>query len=320
MDNDQRARHADGGARSGKRWLITVVAVALVAGMLARLLTRQEELTEIRRLSTTVLLVTIGFQFISQLLWNGAMLLPLKALMTRLGFWELFMVRTGGLLAGYAVPVAGNLAVRMAYLKRRGLTYSGFTWATMLSNILALFSGGVLAAAALVILSMTAGSPSAAAVGLTAGLVALGAAGLAVFYFLPTLARRWPLQRWPWLSGLNDFSASARTTTWALALLLMRHLFNFLTFGLLFQSISRDPNELLTGGLVYAITSPVRMVAITPGNLGVNEWVVAVVGKALSFDLTTGLVVALAFRAVSFAGQSLGVLLGGAWLAVSSGP
>ena len=58
----------------------------------------------------------------------------------------------------------------------------------------------------------------------------------------------------------------------------------------------RVPGDFLTGGLVYALTSPVRMVNITPGNLGVNEWVVAIVGKALAFDLTTGLIVALAVQ------------------------
>jgi hypothetical protein len=107
---------------------------------------------------------------------------------------------------------------------------------------------------------------------------------------------------------------------WVLAFSFVRHCCNFLTFGLLYQSVSRAPSEFLTGGLVYAITSPIRIVAITPGNLGVNEWVVAMVGKVLSFDLTTGLIVALVFRGMSVASQGLGVLLGGAWLALWGEP
>ena len=65
--------------------------------------------------------------------------------MTRLGFWELYLVRTGGFLVGSLVPVAGGLAVRLAYLRTRGLTYLDFTWATLLSNVLALGAAAVLA-------------------------------------------------------------------------------------------------------------------------------------------------------------------------------
>jgi uncharacterized membrane protein YbhN (UPF0104 family) len=292
------------------------VVIALVAAMGAHLVERPEELAAFQRLSTKILLATVCFQFLSQLLWNGAMLLPLRTFIRRLGFWELFIVRTGGLVAGYVVPVAGNLAVRMAYLKRRGLTYAEFTWATIVSNVLALFSGAALAAVALVALWKVAGTPPASILGLTAGLIALGVAGVTVLQFLPRLAGHPRLQKWPWLSGIRAFTTSRRTTAWSLALLLMRHCFNFLTFSLLFQSLSQTPIVFVTGGLVYAITSPVRMVLITPGNVGINEWVVAIVGKMLSVDLTTGLIVALVFRGVSIAGQTLGVLVASAWLAI----
>ena len=83
-----------------------------------------------------------------------------------------------------------------------------------------------------------------------------------------------------------------------------------MTFGLLCQSLSRVPADFLTGGLVYALTSPVRMVNITPGNLGVTEWFVALVGRMLAFDLTTGLIVALAFRGVALVAQLAGAVIG----------
>lgn len=76
----------------------------------------------------------------------------------------------------------------------------------------------------------------------------------------------------------------------------------------------------LKGGLVYALTSPVRMVNITPGNLGVTEWFVALVGTLLAFHLMTGLLVALAFRGVALVAQALGALFGSAWLAFGSRP
>lgn len=317
---EQDARgEATAGRPSGSRWLITAVVIALLAALAGYLFTRREELASFQRLSTTVLLIALLFQFLSQIFWNGAILLPLQTCM-RLGYWELFMVRTGGFLVGYMVPVAGNIAVRLTYLRRRGLTYSDFTWATLLSNVLALFAGAVLAVFAVGMLWVIAGTPPAPVLGLTAGVLALGVTGLTVFQFLPDLAGHPQLQRWPWLSSVSGFKASRRTMMWVLAFSFVRHCCNFLTFGLLYQSVSRAPSEFLTGGLVYAITSPIRMVAITPGNLGVNEWVVAMVGKVLSFDLTTGLIVALVFRGMSVASQGLGVLLGGAWLALWGEP
>jgi len=119
---------------------------------------------------------------------------------------------------------------------------------------------------------------------------------------------------------MSAFTTTGRTTAWSLALLLLRQVCNFLTFGLLFQALSQTPIAFLTGGLAYAITSPVRMVVVTPGNLGINEWVVAIVGNMLSVDLTTGLIVALVFRGVSIAGQTLGVLIAWAWLALWGAP
>ena len=72
------------------------------------------------------------------------------------------------------------------------------------------------------------------------------------------------------------------------------------------QSLSRSAGDFLAGGLIYALTSPIRMVNITPGNLGVAEWVAALVGQMLEVDLTTGLIAALAFRGVGLVGQGLG--------------
>ena len=291
--------------RGVSRWAIAAAAIALCAAIAVRLSRSPDEIVDLRRLSPGALSAAVLLQVVSQLLWNGAMLLPLRSHMKELGYWELFMVRTGGFVAGHVVPIA-NLAVRMAYLKRRGLGYAEFTWATALSNVLALFSGSALAAVALVALWMRAGPPPLLVVGLTATVLAAGVGGIAVFEALPRLARHPWLRQWSWLSSMSGFDAGRGTVGWSLALLLLRHLFNFVTFGLLFASLSRL--DFLAGGLVYAITSPVRILTITPGNLGVNEWAVAVVSKTLSTNVATGLMVALVFRGVSVLAQGVALL------------
>jgi hypothetical protein len=117
---------------------------------------------------------------------------------------------------------------------------------------------------------------------------------------------------------MRSMKAAPRMAAWVFALSLLRHACNFVTFGLLYQALARGPGDFLTGGLVYALTSPIRMVNITPANLGVTEWFVAFVGKVLAFDLVTGLIVALAFRGIGLVSQGLGALVGSAWLAAGS--
>ena len=321
LKSDQSAGEAIIGRPSRRRWLISLLAIALVAGVGARLFTRPEELTHLRRLSATVLLSAVLAQWVSQLVWNSATLLPLRTHVKNIGFWELFMLRTGGFLVGSIVPVAGNFALRMTYLRRRGLSYADFAWATILSNVMLLFSGTALAGLAVAVLWVVAGIPDPPVLLLTGAVLVIGVAALVVTGLLPRLGAHPLLRRWPWLAAISDFKASRRTMAWVLALSLIRHVFSFLAFGMLYQSLSPAPGGFLTGGLIYAITSPSRVVAITPGNnLGLNEWVVALVGKVLSVDLTTGLIVALAFRCVSLAAQALGVIIGATWLATWGAP
>jgi len=298
---------------SARRWLISAVVLVLLAAMVVQMSGSYQDVAYFHRLSASILIVTLFGQFLSQLLFNEAMLLPLRPYVKNLRYWEFFMVRTGGLFVGSIVPVAGNIAVRLAYLRRHGLTYSDFAWATLVSNVLAFIAAAALSAFATVLLWIVAGTVPPLVLGLSAGGVVLSAAASLGFHRLPRLAGYARLR--PWLSHVSGFETSRRMILGVFALSLGRHGLNFMTFGLLYQSLSGLPGDFLTGGLVYALTSPVRMITITPGNLGVNEWVVAIVGKVLDFDVTTGLIVALLFRGIALAAQALGVLVGWAWLA-----
>lgn len=272
-------------------------------------------LLHLQRLSLWRLALIVVLQFVSQLAFNEAMLLPLRPYSPGLGYWEFYTVRTGGLFAGNLVPVAGNIAVKLAYLRRRGVTYLEFTWATVLSNVLALVAAAALAVAATGVLWSVSGRPSNAVLALSAGTLAISVAAFVAFRMLPRAASHRRLRRWRWIAEISGFEVSPQTAAAVLGLSLIRHTLNFATFGLLYQWLANTPGGFLTGGLVYALSAPARMVNLTPGNLGVIEWVVALVGKALAFEVATGLIVALVFRAVAPLGQALGVPIGWAWLA-----
>lgn len=302
--------------RSVRHWLTVGVVVALLAAIAIQASRARAELANIQRLSLGMLIGTCVLQFASQMLLNGALLLPLRTCMKALGFWELYVVRTGGLFVGGLVPVAGGLAVRLAYLKSRGLTYVDFMWATIFSNVLALAASAVLAVAATGLLWMMAGPLPAPVLGVSAAVLTISLAAVAVFEFLPRIARYPALRKWRWLSGMSSLRTTRRMAIWVSGLSLARQVVNFVTFGLLCQALSRGPDDFLSGGLVYALTSPLRMIVLTPGNLGVTEWFVALVGKVLAFNLITGLMVAFAFRGVALVAQGLGALFGSAWLAL----
>ena len=302
--------------RLGGRWTRLVVLAALIAATAAYVVTADDELAQIQRLSLLILLTTSLIQFASQLFWNGSLLLPLKRSAASLGFWELYLVRSGGVLVGSLVPVAGGVAVRLAYLRSRGVSYLEFTSATVLSNLLALGAAAAVAVVATGVLWALTGPPRPAVLGLGVGVLAVSAAAMAAFELVPRLARQPRAARWPWIAALSRLQTTSRRLALdVFSLSVVRHVLNFVTFGLLLQALSGRPNDFLIGGLVYALSSPIRIVNITPGNLGVTEWVVALVGNVVAFDLGTGLIASLAFRGVSLVGQGLGVLLGSGWLA-----
>ena len=301
---------------AARRWVTWTVVLASFAAIVVYLSRTQEELASARRLSIQLLGVTTVIQLVSQICLNGSLLLPLLKRVTRLGFWELYLVRTGGFFVGSLVPVAGGLAVRLAYLRGRGLTYLDFTWATLFSNVLALAAAAVLASAATAVLWLTAGRPPAAVLWVLGGVLFISLIVAAGFEYLPRFTRHPKLGKWRRLSEMSSLTASRPLALKVFGLSVARHALNFVTFGLLYQSLSGEPASFLAGGLVYALTTPVRIVNITPANLGVTEWFTALVGRMVAFDVATGLIVSLAFRGVALVAQSAGAAFGSAWLGV----
>lgn len=303
--------------RSARRWLTSGLVAALLLAIAVQILRARDELAAVQHLSVRVLAGGCALQLASQIFLNGSFLLPLRRCVSGLGFWELYLVRTGGMFAGSLVPVAGGLAVRLAYLKSRGLTYVDFAWTTLVSNLLALAAAGVMAAGATAMLWRAGHQAPTPIVVATVALLIVSAGAVAGLMFAPRLARCRPFRRWPWLVDATE-AMNRPLAAGVFGLSLARHAANFVTFGWLYQALARGSGDFLAGGVVYALTSPVRMVNVTPGNLGVTEWFVALAGQALAFDLAIGLVVALLFRALGLAAQALGAVFGMVWIAAAS--
>jgi hypothetical protein len=298
-----------------RRLLAFAIAAVLLAAIVVHLAPNLDDVRQLGRLSAAALIGTVVLLLGSHLAQNESMLVPLRTHLPALGFWELFLVRSGGLVVGSAVPVAGSVAVRLAYLRRQGLTFAAFTHTTIVSNVLALVAAGCLAVPATAMLWFIGGAPPAAALALLGGVLALGLAAMAVLAALPSLAKYPRLLRWlpvdPQQSGVNH-SVALRV----LGVSVLRHVCSFVAFGWLYAALSGAEGGFLAGGLVYTLTTPIRMVNLTPGNVGVNEWAVAMAGQTLAFDLTTGLLVGGVFRVASLVAQGAGVIF--AWALVGA--
>jgi uncharacterized membrane protein YbhN (UPF0104 family) len=196
---EQRPARTD--RQAGRHWLMAAIAVGLLGAIAIHFWRSPEELAYLQRLSPLTLAATLVLQSASQLFLNASLLLPLKACVRSVGFWELYVVRTGGFFIGSMVPVAGGLAVRLAYFRKKGLTYTDFTWATLFSNVLALAAAALLGVAATVVLRIVAGPLPARVIALTAGMLAISLAAVAAFELLPRIGRHPKLQDWPWLTA-----------------------------------------------------------------------------------------------------------------------
>ena len=166
--------------------------------------------------------------------------------------------------------------------------FGAVVWQTLVQIFMnwALVAAAILAVAASGVMWWLIGQPPLLVFGLAAAIALGAAAAVLLTGAIPRLAARGRLGQRAWVEALSEHSLDRSTALGVVGASLLRHIMNFVTFGLLYGAITQSPQSVLTGGLVYALTSPVRMVNITPGNVGVNEWVVAVVGGALAFDVT----------------------------------
>ena len=83
-------------------------AIVLLAAIAIHLAQQFEDVRQLSRLSPGVVIGSLVLLFASQLALNESMLLPLRVHLSAIGFWELFLVRTGGLVVGSAAWRAGR--------------------------------------------------------------------------------------------------------------------------------------------------------------------------------------------------------------------
>jgi hypothetical protein len=238
-------------------------------------------------------------------------LLPLRELGVRVGFWENLLLTLAATFGNY-LPMRAGTMLRMQYVKSvYGVGYLRY--------------GGILGARALLLLwaAGVVGWCGAAGLTLTQHTVRLevfvlftSILGIGVAPFLCPLEKVLPTHGVVGRAAAEVAEAvvlirrNRRMTAWYLGLVFVQ--FGILTARLMvaFDVMNQHPTV-----WVYCFLSPIAtilsFVSITPGNLGLREWLIGVLSAGAGIDYALGLFAAALDRVVLIAMTfSIGALAG----------
>ena len=292
------------------KWFVLVL---LLGAFAAYLWANQSEFQRLLDLSGITLLEVVTGRAIAYLALIGATTYCLRRYAPNLNSLEFLAASSAGTIL--SLPGAAQ-AAKSAYLKgRHGVELQRSLAISGVIVVVALSTASLTALIGLAWLE-THGNANLHLLWLLSACTLFGAGLILVFAGrLPKTGRLQRFSYFPetWAQVVGD---RWRMLTVA-ALLCVRSLSSFLAFGLLFAALASVPNGLVTGGVVDALTFALRLVMITPGNLGVYEWVVAILSSSVGSTLATGLACAAIYRAAGLlvtgsAGLISVLLLGGA--------
>ncbi len=253
---------------------------------------------EIRRLAE-ISLPTLASVLIAQLaayiIQVGTTWWLTRIFIPALGLWEYFLVSSSGFVIGmYGLP-GTSYAVKTIYCKQRyGFSHIGFLAINIVIGLLALFTAGTVACGALTLIGF-GGNP----VHIGLWLLAIGLT-LGAIIVLVMVDKVLPLVHFEKTARFTEFYRQIIQDHVGLRLVLIsltfRSVFSFFGFGLLFYALGGG--SLLAGGTIDALSTLLRLVRITPGNLGIYEWSVASLGQWLDASLATGLIAAGLYRLI----------------------
>lgn len=281
-------------------WLLVLVALAATALLASR---GADELALLRRLDPLAALALVALQVAYLVVQSGRFHVVLVRLAEHhVGFWPWLRLFVIGRFLNLFVPQAGNV-YRAVELKRRfDVGYTRFVaafvnapWIAMVLN----FALGALVLVALEPAARVAGVPLWLA--LAAAAVAASLGPWLVALVLPLLPRRFRAAAWArtqlddmlgvTLASLRDARYLARVLAWTLAAFVQAVAMLWLTFVAL-----GAPVGLAEAVAFYVLLQLATYVALTPGNLGVQELAFAALASGLGAAAVDGVLVSALTR------------------------
>lgn len=225
-------------------------------------------------------------------------LLPLRELGVRVGFWENWLLTLAAGFGNY-LPMRAGTVLRMHYIRSvHGVGYLQYGGILGTRALLLLWAAGGVGLAGAVAMSL-----AQQAIRIEIGLLfaAILAAGIAPFLLplgrmLPTGGAGGQVAK-HLVDAMALVRQNRRMTAWYLGLILLQ--FGILTARL---SVAFDVIQHRPAWWVYFFLSPVAAVLsfinITPGNLGLREWLIGVLTAGVGADYAAGIFAAAVDRAM----------------------
>lgn len=276
-------------------WALFVAAVGGTAVLIAR---RGEDLSVLRAVDPVAIAVLVGLQIVYLVVQSGRFHVVLARLADRpVGFWPWLQLFVLGRFLNLFVPQAGNVYRAVELRRRFDVGYTRFAAAFVNAPWLAMVLNFALGAAVVAIAqgeARVAGWPLSWLLALAA--VATAAAPFALALLLPLVPRR--LRVLDWLHGrleemlrvtvasLRDRAYLARVTAWTVAAFVQASAMLYLALGALGVEVS-----VADAVAFYVLLQLATYVAVTPGNLGLQELAFGVLAVGLGSAAVDGVVV-----------------------------
>lgn len=271
-----------------KTWSRYMFSTLVIAGLVVYLWRNWEDVEGGMSLSVGQLCLLVALILLTWVLNSLPMLIFVRLMHGGVGFWENLFVSVAGGLGNY-LPMRIGTVVRMRFFRKvHGLDYIAFVGIMGVRVLLLLALSGILGCVGLV--GLIAGGED---VPLTVLLV------FALMAIVPLLAMHIPIKpsddnqtRWGrLLCQLAAGHSVLRTNPWVFGLLIMILLAQFAVLSLRllisFQVFGYDlPMSALL--LLGPVTTLLTFLSLTPGNLGLREWIIGGLAVITGIDFKNG--------------------------------
>lgn len=281
----------------------TVLLATLILAFSAYLYAHKAEIAKLQLLTLNTLLGFTLLRIGAFALFAFGNLILLQRLIPSLSFREIYLLSTTGHIAAQFFPAGGAIVAKGIYLRQRhALPLIDFAGTQVALMLLFVMVAAMFACAGAIGLWLLWGEPPPL---------------LWLFVLLPMSTTLLPLifgarllnhlpKSWERIRGLAHIwpRVHNQRTVWKLAGVFgLRGLLSFVTMGWIFHVLAPAGFAFWIGGILDAMTSVLHVIRITPGNLGLYESSVGVLGHAESVSVATGIVAAAIYRIVGLLGN-----------------
>lgn len=279
------------------KWFKNILGLVILALLLWYLAKHWEQLKVLFRLSPKQLFVMYCLWFLIALSGARSVQCLLSALKIKTGFWDMVRLHHASLLLNYA-PMKFGTVFRANYLKRHyGLAYAHFVTFFLYITFLITAIAAVIGLTVLLVIYGLGERENK----ILAGVFAIAIISSLLFLFVPL-----PIptgQGWlsttlrNFLSGRSQISKEKKTILKVAALLSVNFLLDAVRLWIIYSSMGKNIH---VGGylILGTIGFVVLFIGLTPGSLGIREFVLGFGATVVGMPLEVGVLAAVIDRAI----------------------